>query len=79
MKACLAAALLFPAVAAIHGIVLAAVHVNGESFMLASSHSTEKKPRILGLFQAYIRISYSKGTPNLLKASLVKAASNVGL
>ncbi len=28
--ACLAAALLFPAVAAIHGIVLAAVHVNGE-------------------------------------------------
>jgi hypothetical protein len=28
-NACLAAALLFPAVAAIHGIVLAAVHVNG--------------------------------------------------
>jgi hypothetical protein len=31
--ACLAAALLFPAVAAIHGIVLAAVHVNGENIM----------------------------------------------
>ena len=28
--ACLAAALLFPAVAALHGIVLASVHVNGE-------------------------------------------------
>jgi hypothetical protein len=32
-NACTAAALLFPAVAALHGIVLAAVHVNGESFM----------------------------------------------
>ncbi len=31
--ACLVAALLFPAVAAIHGIVLAAVHVNGENTM----------------------------------------------
>lgn len=30
-EACLAAALLFPAVAALHGIVLAAVHVDGES------------------------------------------------
>ncbi|QDS76397.1 hypothetical protein FKW77_003801 [Venturia effusa] len=29
MNACLAAALLFPAVAAIHGIVLAALHVDG--------------------------------------------------
>ena len=29
-KACLAAALLFPAVAAIHGIVLAATHVDGQ-------------------------------------------------
>ena len=28
-NACLAAALLFPAVAALHGLVLAAVHVNG--------------------------------------------------
>jgi hypothetical protein len=28
-NACLAGALLFPAVAALHGIVLAAVHVNG--------------------------------------------------
>lgn len=39
-KACLAAALLFPAVAAIHGIVLAALHINreghrnGENFVL---------------------------------------------
>lgn len=32
-NACLAAALLFPAVAALHGIVLAAVHVDGESTM----------------------------------------------
>ena len=31
--ACLAAALLFPHVAAIHGIVLAAVHANGENIM----------------------------------------------
>lgn len=31
MNACLAAALLFPAVAAIHGIVLAALHVDGRS------------------------------------------------
>jgi hypothetical protein len=30
----LAAALLFPAIAALHGIVLAALHVDGESFML---------------------------------------------
>lgn len=30
-NACLAGALLFPAVAALHGIVLAAVHVNGEA------------------------------------------------
>lgn len=29
-KACIAAALLLPAVAAIHGIVLAALHNNGE-------------------------------------------------
>ena len=35
--ACLAAALLFPAVAAIHGIVLAAVHVNGENMLPALS------------------------------------------
>lgn len=31
----MAAALLFPAVAAVHGIVLAAVHVNGGSALLA--------------------------------------------
>jgi hypothetical protein len=30
----LAAALLFPAVAAIHGLVLASVHVNGQSYPL---------------------------------------------
>jgi len=30
-KACLAAALVFPAVAAIHGIVLAALHRDGKS------------------------------------------------
>jgi hypothetical protein len=30
-NACLAAALLFPAVAAIHGIVLAAMHIDSES------------------------------------------------
>lgn len=29
-NACLAAALVFPAVAAIHGIVLASIHVNGQ-------------------------------------------------
>jgi hypothetical protein len=29
-NACLAAALLFPAVAALHGLVLAALHVNGQ-------------------------------------------------
>lgn len=32
-NACLAAVLLFPAVAALHGIVLAAVHVDGESLI----------------------------------------------
>ena len=31
VNACLAVALIFPAVAALHGIVLAAVHVEGES------------------------------------------------
>lgn len=31
-SACLAAALLFPAVAALHGLVLAAVHVNGRFY-----------------------------------------------
>jgi hypothetical protein len=36
-NACVAAALLFPAVAAIHGIVLAAVHRNGEFLGLFSS------------------------------------------
>lgn len=30
-NACLAAVLLFPAIAALHGIVLAALHVDGES------------------------------------------------
>jgi hypothetical protein len=30
-NACLAAVLLFPAIAALHGIVLAALHVEGES------------------------------------------------
>jgi hypothetical protein len=34
-NACLAAALILPAVAAIHGIVLAAVHVDGTSCRLA--------------------------------------------
>jgi hypothetical protein len=34
MNACLAAALLFPAVAAFHGIVLAALHVDGLLFVL---------------------------------------------
>jgi len=33
-KACLAITLLWPAVAAVHGIVLAAEHINGESLML---------------------------------------------
>lgn len=33
-NACLAAALLFPAVAALHGIILAAVHVDGEYSVL---------------------------------------------
>ena len=32
-QACLAGALLFPAVAAFHGIVLAALHIDGKSFM----------------------------------------------
>jgi hypothetical protein len=31
-NACLAAVLLFPAVAALHAIVLAVLHVDGESF-----------------------------------------------
>lgn len=31
-NACLAAALLFPVIAALHGIVLAAVHVDGQCF-----------------------------------------------
>lgn len=34
MNACLAAALLFPAVAAIHGIVLATLHVDGTFFYM---------------------------------------------
>lgn len=34
-NACLAAALLFPAVAAVHAIVLAALHVDGELFVPA--------------------------------------------
>lgn len=38
VRACLAAALLFPAVAAIHGIVLAALHVNGKLFLLLMRH-----------------------------------------
>lgn len=41
-NACLAAVLLFPAIAALHGIVLAALHVDGESHgpigMVDASH-----------------------------------------
>ena len=40
--ACLAAALLFPAVAAFHGIVLAAVHVNGGFLVTAFLQSRAK-------------------------------------
>jgi hypothetical protein len=39
-SACLAAALLFPAVAALHGIVLAAVHVQGEYNNAGSSSNS---------------------------------------
>jgi hypothetical protein len=38
-NACLAAALLFPAVAALHGLVLAALHVNGQ--FVRTSQSVE--------------------------------------
>lgn len=49
-NACLAAVLLFPAIAALHAIVLAAVHVDGEYIQspifdrelgLVTAHSTE--------------------------------------
>lgn len=42
-NACLAAALLFPAVAAIHGIVLAALHRNGKLIDLCRRVCTEHR------------------------------------
>jgi hypothetical protein len=44
-KACLAAALIFPAVAAIHGIVLAALHRDGKSPILMCASQLTKSSR----------------------------------
>lgn len=53
-NACLAAALLFPAVAALHGIVLACVHVNGQfcptpiAAIIVASHGECHQHHLLG-------------------------------
>jgi len=42
-NACLAAALLFPAVAALHGIVLASLHLDGKSLVALEGLTADKK------------------------------------
>lgn len=42
-SACLAAALLFPAVAALHGIVLATLHRNGKSQLVVAAVRLEER------------------------------------
>jgi hypothetical protein len=58
-NACLAAALLFPAVAALHGIVLAALHLDSRLWMPLICPTTNKTLKMLSTWMCSERSNYA--------------------